>query len=576
MNKYAVYHVTEAPYSYSKDINTLTLRVRAAKDDIKKCIVYYKDKYLDNSPYEEKEMILAAKCELFEYFQTDISIFRNRYQYYFKMIDYNENTHYLTERGVKDDDSLIYPYIFPYIATEDVYEDVKWMQESVVYQIFPERFCNGDESINPEGTLPWGKEENLNYYSRYGGDIKGITKRLDYLEELGIDTIYLTPIFKSKTAHKYDTSDYFNIDPQFGTVDDVRELVDNAHEKGIKIILDAVFNHSGEDFFAFKDLLENQKNSKYKDWYFIDSYPVSMENENYYTFGHRHFNMPKLNTNNEEVKEYLLKVGEYWVKEIGIDGWRLDVCDEIGHDFWRAFRKRIKHVNKNAVIIGEIMHEANSFLKGDQLDSIMNYPFKNAVTDFFAKRSISSCEFSDILASNRMLYMDSVTKQMWNLIDSHDTKRFLSECNDNVTFMKLAVAFQFTYLGVPYIYYGDEIGMNGGDDPFNRRCMIWEKENQNKDMFEYFKKLIKIRKDNKALIYGEYKELCCEDNLIAFERNYNDEHIVVVINNNNEDKKFINAYELSGTDIMNGQQIEKSLEVDIDKMSIKIIKINKF
>ena len=140
--------------------------------------------------------------------------------------------------------------------------------------------------------------------------------------------------------------------------------------------------------------------------------------------------------------------------------------------------------------------------------------------------------------------------------------------------MKLAVAFQFTYLGVPYIYYGDEIGMNGGDDPFNRRCMIWEKENQNKDMFEYFKKLIKIRKDNKALIYGEYKELCCEDNLIAFERNYNDEHIVVVINNNNEDKKFINAYELSGTDIMNGQQIEKSLEVDIDKMSIKIIKIN--
>ena len=220
------------------------------------------------------------------------------------------------------------------------------------------------------------------------------------------------------------------------------------------------------------------------------------------------------------------------------------------------------------------MHEANSFLKGDQLDSIMNYPFKNAVTDFFAKRSISSCEFSDILASNRMLYMDSVTKQMWNLIDSHDTKRFLSECNDNVTFMKLAVAFQFTYLGVPYIYYGDEIGMNGGDDPFNRRCMIWEKENQNKDMFEYFKKLIKIRKDNKALIYGEYKELCCEDNLIAFERNYNDEHIVVVINNNNEDKKFINAYELSGTDIINGQQIEKSLEVDIDKMSIKIIKIN--
>ena len=517
MNKYAVYHITEAPYSYAKDINTLTLRVRTAKDDIKRCIVYYKDKYLENSPYESKEMELVVTCELFDYFQTDINVFRNRYQYYFKMIDTDGNEAYLAERGIREDEKLIYPYIFPYIASEDVYDVVKWMQECVVYQIFPERFCNGGESINPEGVTPWGQEDKLTYYSRYGGDIKGITSKLDYIKDLGIDVIYMTPIFKSKTAHKYDTSDYFNIDPQFGTVEDVKELVNKAHEKDIKIILDAVFNHSGEDFFAFKDVLKNQQNSKYKDWYFIDSYPVSRQNENYYTFGHKHFNMPKLNTNNSEVKEYLLNVGEYWVKEIGIDGWRLDVCDEIGHDFWRAFRKRVKSVNKDAVIIGEIMHEANSFLKGDQLDSIMNYPFKNAVTDFFAKKEISSNEFSDILAANRMLYMDSVTKQMWNLIDSHDTKRFLTECNDDLESMKLAVAFQFTYLGVPYIYYGDEIGMNGGDDPFNRRCMIWDEKDQNSDMFEYFKKMIKIRKENKELIYGDYKELYCKDNVIIFE-----------------------------------------------------------
>ena len=225
MNKYAVYHITEAPYSYAKDINTLTLRVRAAKDDIKKCIVYYKDKYLENSPYESKEMELAVTCELFDYFQTDISVFRNRYQYYFKMIDTDGNEAYLAERGVREDEKLIYPYIFPYIASEDVYDDVKWMQECVVYQIFPERFCNGDESINPEGITPWGDEDHLTYYSRYGGDIKGITSKLDYIKNLGVDVIYMTPIFKSKTAHKYDTSDYFNIDPQFGTVEDVKELV---------------------------------------------------------------------------------------------------------------------------------------------------------------------------------------------------------------------------------------------------------------------------------------------------------------------------------------------------------------
>lgn len=573
MNKYAVYHVTEAPYSYAKDINTLTLRVRAAKDDVKKCIVYYKDKYLESSPYDSKEMDLAARCELFDYFQTDISVFRNRYQYYFKIIDTDGNEAYLTERGVKEDESMIYPYIFPYIAAEDVYDDVKWMQEAVVYQIFPERFCNGDSSINPQYITPWGEEDNLTYYSRYGGDIRGIINKLDYIKDLGVDIIYLTPIFQSKTAHKYDTSDYFNIDPQFGTVETMKELVDKTHEKGMKIILDAVFNHSGEDFFAFKDVLKNQQNSKYKDWYFIDSYPVSRENENYYTFGHRHFNMPKLNTCNTEVKEYLLKVGEYWVKEIGIDGWRLDVCDEIGHDFWRAFRKRIKSANKNAVIIGEIMHEANSFLKGDQLDSIMNYPFKNAVTDFFAKKTINSSEFSDILAGNRMLYMDSVTKQMWNLIDSHDTKRFLTECNDDLESMKLAAAFQFTYLGVPYIYYGDEVGINGGDDPFNRRCMIWEKEKQNLQLLEYFKKLIRIRKENKALIYGDYKELYCKDNIITFERRYGDENILIIINNNDKNRKYVNDFEINGVDVLNDECFSKITELPIDKKSIKIIRL---
>ncbi len=233
----------------------------------------------------------------------------------------------------------------------------------------------------------------------------------------------------------------------------------------MKVIFDAVFNHSGSDFFAFEDLLQKQEASKYKDWYFIDSYPVSTGKVTYYTFGDDVSSMPKLNTHNKEVREYLLKVGEYWVKEMGIDGWRLDVCDEVDHDFWRAFNKVVKEANKDAVIIGEIHHEASSFLKGDQMDSIMNYPFKFALVDFFANRSISVEQFDDILSFNRTLYMNSITRQLWNLMDSHDTKRFLTECNGNVDRMKLAIAFQFCYQGVPYIYYGDEIGLNGADDP---------------------------------------------------------------------------------------------------------------
>lgn len=573
MNKYGVYHITEAPYSYAKDYNNLTLRVRTVKNDIEKCIVYYKDKYYENSLFEMKEMKIVAETELFDYFEQDITTKRNRYQYYFKLVDKNGNEAFLNERGVKEECNEAYAYIFPYIAQEDVYEEVKWMQEGIVYQIFPERFCNGDESINPQGVLPWGKGK-ITHRSMYGGDIQGVINKLDYIKDLGIDVIYLTPIFKSNSNHKYNTSDYFNIDPQFGSIDLAKDLVEKCHEKGMRIILDAVFNHSGSDFFAFQDLLKNQENSQYRDWYFPDSYPVSIEEENYYTFGMRHLEMPKLNTNNNELREYLLGVGEYWVKEIGIDGWRLDVCDEIGHDFWRAFKKRVKEVNKDAVIIGEIMHEANSFLKGDQLDSIMNYPFKTGVTDFFAKKSIDVEEFSNILGVNRILYMNSITKQMWNLIDSHDTKRFITECEGNIDAMKLAVGFQFTYIGVPYIYYGDEIGMDGGEDPQNRKCMIWDKEKQNLDMLQYFKKLIRIRKENKILVHGDYKELYCKDNIIVFERSYNKEKILVIINNNNEQKDVNLSFEVNGLELMTNKLIKCKNILKVNAMGLYIIRLS--
>lgn len=571
MNKYGVYHITEAPYCYAKDYNTLTLRVRVTINDIKECTVCYRDKYFEDSAYENKRMDVVSKTELFDFFQCDIKTDRNRYEYYFKLIDKENKEYYLTERGITEVNN--YPFIFPYIAHEDVYEEVKWIQESVVYQIFPERFCNGDASINPKYVMPWGEEKNMSYHSRYGGDLRGIINKLDYLEELGVDVIYLTPIFKSNTAHKYNTCDYFNIDPEFGTVEVAKELVDKCHSKNIKLVLDAVFNHSGDDFFAFQDLLVNQENSKYKDWYFVDSYPVDFQKGNYYTFGRNHRNMPKFNTKNDEVREYLLNVGEYWIKEIGIDGWRLDVCDEIGHDFWRAFKKRIKSVNKDAIIIGEIMHEANSFLKGDQLDGIMNYPFKNALTDFFAKNEITSEEFSNILGTTRMLYMDSITKQMWNLIDSHDTARFLTESKDKLDSLKLASAFQFTYVGVPYIYYGDEIGMSGGNDPYNRGCMKWNKEDQNLDLFEFYKKLIKIRKENKALVYGEYKEIYVKNNVIVFERIYNEEVIVVIINNNNESISINLERNFEGVELIQGSDIVINSVIEINPKDIKIIKL---
>ena len=576
MNKYAVFHILDTPYSYGKDKDTLVVRVRVARNDVKECYIYYKDRYDWENPYSKKSMNVVAETEFFTYYQTEISVFRNRYRYYFEFIDMNEESFQYNERGFVNPEfkyNDMNSFQFPYIAEEDLYKEVNWLQESVVYQIFPDRFHNGDPSIDVEGTGQWGKGK-IHKRSIYGGDLRGIIDKLPYLEELGVNLIYLTPIFKSDTNHKYNTEDYFSIDPQFGTLEEAKELVEKAHNLGIKIVFDAVFNHSGSDFFAFKDLIENQQKSKYKEWYFIDSWPVKKAKNKYYTFANGCDNMPKLNTNNKEVREYLLKVGEFWIKEIGIDGWRLDVCDEVGHEFWREFRKRVKEAKSDAIIIGEIMHEANSFLKGDQLDGIMNYPFKNAIIDFFAKGIINGREFLDIMAENRVLYMDSITKQMWNLIGSHDTKRIYNECHGNVNRMKLAIAYQFLYIGVPYIYYGDEIGLDGGDDPENRKCMIWDKEKQNRELFDFYKNMINIRKNNKVFTFGNFKEVYCENNIIAFKRVLEKEEVLCVFNNS-DDSVLVNInLELKAVNLIT-KSIEDLVKIKLDGFSFKIYKVVK-
>ena len=574
MNKHAVYHILDVPYAYGKDKDTLVLRIRVAKNDIKECSVLYKCRYEWESEYKRKNMKVVAETELFTYYEAEISIDKNRYRYYFELKDNNDDMFIYNERGFENNSyeyKDLAAFQFPYIAEEDLYKEEKWLQEAVVYQIFPDRFFNGNELINPKEVKEWGKGK-IGRHSMFGGDIRGIIEKIDYLKDLGVNLLYLTPIFKSSTNHKYNTQDYFDIDSQFGTIEDAKELVKKCHDNGIRIVFDAVFNHSGNDFFAFRDILEKQEKSKYKDWYFIDSWPVEVEKCNYYTFANGCSSMPKLNTNNREVREYLLSVAKYWIREVDIDGWRLDVCDEVSHDFWRDFRKAVKSVKSDAIIIGEIMHEANSFLKGDQLDSIMNYPFKNATIDYFGKSNISSREYLDILAANRMLYMDSITRQMWNLIGSHDTKRILNECNNEVDRVKLAMVMQFTYIGVPYIYYGDEIGLKGGEDPDNRRCMIWEDKKQNKELLKLCKKLISIRKENKSLIDGEFKEVCCDDNIIAFIRDNNKEKIFVAFNNSLKEKKIKCNFEC-GIDLINDKVVRIIEEIEMSPLSFKVIKI---
>lgn len=574
MNKQAIYHIPDVPYAYALDKDTLRITLRVAKNDVKEVKLYYRCRYDFKSSYESINMSLFEENNLLEIYSADIKVFRNRYRYYFEIIDLEGNTHYYDERGYKEDvqdkEQDLIAFQYAYIGEADVYDESKWLQEAVVYQIFPDRFCNGDESNNPKNKKVWG--DYIDTKSIFGGDLKGIIEKIGYLRELGVTLIYMTPIFMSKSNHKYNINDYYKIDPAFGDTADLKELVEKAHNNGMKVILDGVFNHTGSGFFAFKDVIKNGKDSKYSGWYYIDEFPINQDKVNYYTFANGVRNMPKLNTNNSEVRKYFIDVAKYWIKEADIDGWRFDVCDEVDHRFWREMRIGIKEVKKDAVLIGEIMHEAVSFLRGDQLDSIMNYPFKHAMVDFFAKGIIDSKGLNDTLSMNRYIYMESISRQLWNLFGSHDTARFLTECNGHIEKMKLAIVFQFTYLGVPYIYYGDEVGLDGGDDPQCRKCMMWKEENQNKEVLDHYKKLIKIRRENKALIHGDYECLYEEGNVISFRRKLNNEEIIVIINNDERISEISLNIKGIYVDVCNNITINCNDKVSLEPLSYMILK----
>ncbi|KKM88268.1 hypothetical protein LCGC14_1260450 [marine sediment metagenome] len=414
----------------------------------------------------------------------------------------------------------------------------KWAKGRIIYQIFPDRFYNGDKANDPPNAEKWEKLP-VSRKTLYGGDIRGIIKKIPYLVELGIDAIYLTPIFASPSPHKYDTTDYHQIDPHFGNVKTLKELVRKCHKNIIKVILDGVFGHCGEFFFAFQDILEKGPKSKFADWFYIRSFPIKkLPKPTYEACGI--WWLPRLGTENLEVKKYIFSVATYWMEKTKINGWRLDVADEIGHEFWKEFRKLIKKVNPEAIILGEIWHIASPWLQGDEFDSVMNYPFRQLVVDFFAKNKINAKEFDEGLTWIRKAYKKEVNHILYNLIGSHDTPRFLTLCRGNVRKMMLAMIFQMTYPGIPVIYYGDERGMVGGADPDNRRAMDWgELKGQRKELFELYKKLVTLRKSHPALKIGEFFThfIDRKNNIYSYLRRSEDEEVIVVLNNSGKVRK---------------------------------------
>lgn len=558
MNKTAIFHKMDKEYFYALDKDTFLVKLRCAKGDLFKVRLGYCDKYLNerNIPVEGDihytDMIKVASDELFDYYEATIKTHVIVIRYFFELRDWEDIISYYYGYRFYNEEPKLHFGMFDAsqpVREEEIFDTPNWANGAIVYQIFPERFAR--KNLNTDGNwylTPMNRTEML------GGNLRGIIDALDYLEELGIEVIYLTPIFKSSSNHKYNTDDYMEIDPTFGTEDDLKELVEKAHNKNIKIILDGVFNHSGYEFAPFKDLMENQENSKYKDWYYPFSFPLKWkwgEKPNYWTFGYAG-PMPKLNTSNPEVREYIFGVIRKWMS-LGIDGWRLDVADEVSHDFWKAFRKVVKSINKDALIIGEVWYESSPWLLGDEYDTVMNYLFFDNVKKLLVTKEykVSDFDYENNFLRGRM--HTKVQPLLWNLIDSHDTPRFLTQANNNEEILKLAFALQMTLPGMPMIYYGDEVGMQGGKDPDCRRGMLWDENKQNGEIFDYYKKWIKIHKKYSSLKNGEFKTIYVNDdaNVYIFKRFNENEELYIAFNfsNNNisldylNDKKVIDELE---------------------------------
>lgn len=543
MKKEYITHIAKSNYAYAVNENTLHIRIKTIKNTAQSIYLLFGDPFIwdvnaetgkyewIHSSTESLYLLKEYSTNSFDYWFIEIKSETKRIKYSFVINDQFlfGSRDFLDITVYKDEKYNLFNYFnFPYINAVDLYSPPSWVKDTVWYSIFPDRFNNKDNK--KENILPWESVTNYKNNMFFGGNLKGIIDKLDYLQDLGISGLYLTPIFLSPTAHKYDTIDYFEIDPSFGTKEDLHTLIKESHSRGIKVMLDAVFNHCSHLHPFFQDVIKNEENSIYKDCFYINDYPVInfeldennmpikahsyLERPNYETFAFSK-GMPKVNTEHPIMREHLLEAGRYWIKEFDIDGWRLDVSNEVSHDFWRAFQKEMRLVKDEIFILGENWDNSMPWLQGDQMDSVMNYEFMYPIWSYFGTNiktiPYNGEAFVEKITEVITSYPKTVLPNLFNIIDSHDTARIMNICSNNKELVKLVYLFQYSLPGTPSIYYGGEIGMEGDHDPDNRRCMIWDEDRQDKDMFLFLQTLNKL--------YKKYPEFTSTD--IHF-RVYND------------------------------------------------------
>ena len=457
-----------------------------------------------------------------------------------------------------------------------------WVYGSVMYQVFPERFANGRSAINPKNTVEWGSVPTRLDFQ--GGDLYGVIDKLDHIESLGVNILYLNPIFLSGSTHKYDSWDHFKVDPTLGGDDGLKDLISNCHDRNIKVILDCSLNHVHPRHFAFQDIVKNGEKSEYKNWFTIFDYPVRLihrphlyantykvgwdgNEEEYKRYLEKTFDetkvpvevrdddgpivepsykawwgvpdMPKVNFESKEARQWALDVTKHWIENFDIDGWRMDVAKELDFSFWKEFRDIAHKANKDTLLISEIFGDTSQWLQGDRFDGTMNYSFREAMTDYFATKRINNKEFADSLANLYSMYSFEALSSCQNLLSSHDVKRFLNRCGNEEDGLLGAIFLQATFPGIAGIYYGDEVGLGGADDPFNREPFPWHSEESwNSTILDYTKKLMNIKKSSSIFKYGRFELLDDNEQFVAFRRILKDESMLCIINRSKSSNDF--------------------------------------
>ena len=508
-------------YAFALDDTHYIFRLRTGKGEAESVRFYYADRAVmtPKLQFAPLPMEKFRTDRYFDWYEIRLETRFERIAYYFELQNGVETLFYYGDCYEMAGTPTRADYFqLPFNHRADRFAAPAWTRDAVVYNIFPDSFAAG-KRLAPNGAPPCR-----------GGTVRGVTENLDYIASLGFNCIYLNPIFAARSYHRYDTLDYYRIDPHMGAEDDLRDLVRRAHALGIRVILDGVFNHVSSDHPFFRDVLEKGWASRYYSCFYAlpetPRMPAAGELPGYTCFSYV-ADMPKTNTADPFLRQYFCDVGAYWVRKFDVDGWRLDVANELDDGFLRAFRASVKAAKSDALIVGEVWENAAHYLGGDMLDSAMNYDFRRYCRRFFAEQTVDAETFDTNVSTLLLRYNENALFAQLNLLDSHDVSRFLSLCGGKTERMELAVLLQMTFPGMPCVFYGDEKGLCGESEPEYRRPMAWDASSP---LEEVYRRMIALRKTHPALRYGSFHtELAC-GGVYRYSRVWNGTKITVAMN----------------------------------------------